>query len=141
VVLWVSVFILPFAVALSGFLMMLRRGYQAYATGFVSWLMFNFIGAAVFYFVLGVIGLSEASAGRGQGYLLLALLAGAASYGLFRRRPLSWVLAVGLAVGSAMVGFVAIPVDTLQLLYAALWVANACLLVWIKKAFDRKQEA
>lgn len=140
VVLWVSVFILPFAVALSGVLMMLRRGYQTYASGFVTWLMYNYIGAGVFYFVQAVIGLSEASVPRGQGYLLLALLCGAASYGLFRRLTLAWVLALGLAVANAGVGFVAIPIDTLQLLCAALWVANACVLVWIKKAFGAERE-
>ncbi len=141
VVLWVSVFIVPFAVALSGVLMMLRRGYQAYATGFVSWLMYSFISVAIFYFVQGVIGLSEASAPRGQGYLLLALVSGAAAYGLFRRLPMAWVLALGLSLTNAAAGFVAIPVDTIQLLFAALWVANGCLLVWIKKAFDGEREA
>jgi ABC-type uncharacterized transport system involved in gliding motility auxiliary subunit len=140
VVLWVSVFIVPFAVALSGILMMLRRGYQAYATGIVTWLLYTFIGTAVFYFVQGVIGLSEASAPRGQGYLLLALLCGAAGYGLFRRQGWAWLLALGLAAANAGVGFVAIPVDTIQLLFAALWGANACVLVWIKKAFGGERE-
>jgi ABC-type uncharacterized transport system involved in gliding motility auxiliary subunit len=140
VVLWVSVFIVPFAVALSGVLMMLRRGYQTYASGFVSWLMYSFVGAAVFYFVLGVIGLSEASAARGQGFLLLALLCGAASYGLFRRQREAWVLALGLAVANAGAGVAAIPDQTMQLLFAGLWVANACILVWIKKAFGGERE-
>ncbi|MBI2503987.1 MAG: GldG family protein [Candidatus Latescibacteria bacterium] len=140
VVLWVSVFIVPFAVALSGVLMMLRRGYQTYASGFISWLMYTFIGAAIFYFIQGVIGLSEASAPRGQGYLLLALLCGAASYGLFRRQGQAWILAAGLAVLNAAAGLVAIPHETIQLLFAALWVANACILVWIKKAFGGERE-
>ena len=34
VVLWVSVFVLPFAVALSGLVMVLKRGYQNYKDGF-----------------------------------------------------------------------------------------------------------
>lgn len=140
VVLWVSVFILPFAVALSGILMMLRRGYQTYASGFISWLMYSFIGVAIFYFIQGVIGLSEASAPRGQGFLLLALWCGAVSYGLFRRQRQAWILALGLAVVNVAVGFVAMPVEAIQLLFAALSVANICILVWIKKAFGGERE-
>ena len=141
VVLWVSVFVLPFAVALSGILMMLRRGYQTYASGFIAWLMYSFIAVAIFYFIQGVIGLSEASAPRGQGFLLLALLCGATSYGLFRRQRQAWVLALGLAVVNAAVGFVAIPVEAIQLLFAALSVANVFILVWINKAFGGEREA
>jgi ABC-type uncharacterized transport system involved in gliding motility auxiliary subunit len=140
VILWVSVFILPFAVALSGLVIMLRRGYDTHAGGFIIWLMYTFSGSAVFFFIQGVIGLGEGDFVRGQGYLLLAFLEAAVAFGIFRRDPLAWVPALGLAVVNAGVGFVAIPYDVGQLIYAGLFIANAALLVWIKKAFLATEE-
>ena len=132
---WASVFVLPFAVALSGLVIVLRRGYETYASGFLSWLMYNFSAAAVFFFVLAVIGASEGDVASGEGYLLLALVSAAAGYGLYRRAPWAWAWSLALAVLNAGLGFVAIPHDTIQLLYAALFIANAAILVWIREAF------
>ena len=135
-VLWLSVFVLPFVVALSGFVIMLRRGYATYASGFASWLVFNFVAIAVYYFVVAVIGLSEGSIARGDGLLLLALLCAGVAYGLFRRRSSVWPLALGAAVANAGLSFVVIPEDTLQLVFAGLSIANVCILVWIRQDFQ-----
>ena len=134
-ILWVSVFILPFAVAMSGFLIMLRRGYETYSAGFATWLIFSFAGAALFFFVLAIIGTSEGSLASGEGYLALALLSGAVAYGLYRGDHRAWMTAVALAVANVGLGFAAIPHETLQLVYAGLFVANACILIWIKSDF------
>ncbi len=137
-ILWVSVFILPFAIALSGLVMLLRRGYETYASGFIAWLLYTFLGTAVFYFFTGVIHLGEDDLLAGQGYLVLSLFSAAISYGLYRRDMRVWWLALVLAIFNAGIGFVAIPIDTVQWLYAALFMVNAAILVilvWIKKAF------
>jgi ABC-type uncharacterized transport system involved in gliding motility auxiliary subunit len=137
-ILWTSVFLLPFAIALSGLVIMLRRGYQTYAGGFITWLIINFLGTAVFYFATGVIHTGEGDLLAGEGYLALALVSGAICYGLYRRDMRVWWLALALAIFNAGIGFVAIPIDTIQWLYAALFMVNAAIiviLVWIKKAF------
>ena len=137
--LWTSVFLLPFAIALSGLVMMLRRGYETYADGFVSWLTYTFFGSAVFYFATAVIHLSEEELLGGQGYLLLALASGAVGWALFRRHLEFWWLALSLAILNVGIGFAAIPVETVQWLHAALFTVNGAvlvILVWVKKAFS-----
>ena len=52
-----------------------------------------------------------------------------------RRARWVWAWALALAVLNAGLGFVAIPHDTIQLLYAALFTVNAAILVWIRDAF------
>lgn len=134
-ILWLSVFVLPFAVALSGFVIMLRRGYQTYAGGFVSWLVYNFGAVGTYYLIVGIIGLSEGSWARGEGFLLLALLSGGLAWGLFHRVPEAWPLALALAVANAGLSFFVIPEETMQLLFTGLSIANACILVWIRQDF------
>ena len=136
-ILWTSVFLLPFAIALSGLVMMLRRGYETYVTGFISWLMYTFLGSAVFYFAVAVVNLGEDEFLVGEGYLILALSSAAVSFALFRRQIRIWAPAMVLAIINAGVGFAAIPIDTVQWLYAALFMVNAAILailVWVKKA-------
>ena len=136
-ILWTSVFVLPFAIALSGLVMMLRRGYETYVTGFISWLMYTFLGAAVFYFAVAVVNLGENNLLVGEGYLILALVSAAVSFALFRRQMRIWAPALVLAILNAGIGFTAIPIDTVQWLFAALFIATAAILailVWIKKA-------
>ena len=137
-ILWTSVFLLPFAIALSGLVIMLRRGYQTYADGFITWLLYTFLGTAVFYFATGVIHLGEDELLVGEAYIALALISAAIGYGLFRRDLRVWWLALALAIFNAGIGFIAIPLETIQWLYAALFMVNAAILVilvWIKKAF------
>jgi hypothetical protein len=128
--------VLPFAVALSGLVMVLRRGYENYADGFTSWLMYNFLANAVFFFAMGIVGISEGNWLAGEGYLLVALLSAGSGYGLFRRERWVWAPALVLAILSAVVGFWVIPNETIQLIYAAVFVVNAAILVWIRKAFE-----
>jgi ABC-type uncharacterized transport system involved in gliding motility auxiliary subunit len=173
VILWVSVFVLPFAVALSGLVMVLRRGHQRYIGGFLSWLAFFFLGNAVFYFVNSVIGLSEGDGLTGDGCLVLALASALLGFRLVGWRGVAYFLtpgggAMAWAVSEAVehmagphtarltkanfwypalvlcllcvgVGFWIIPNDTLQLLYAAIFVVNAAILVWIRPAFAEAQ--
>ena len=130
--------LLPFAIALSGLVIMLRRGYQTYADGFITWLLYTFLGTAVFYFATGVIHLGEDELLVGEAYIALALISAAIGYGLFRRDLRVWWLALALAIFNAGIGFIAIPLETIQWLYAALFMVNAAILVilvWIKKAF------
>ena len=117
---------------------MLRRGYQTYADGFITWLLYTFLGTAVFYFATGVIHLGEDELLVGEAYIALALISAAIGYGLFRRDLRVWWLALALAIFNAGIGFIAIPLETIQWLYAALFMVNAAILVilvWIKKAF------
>ena len=139
-ILWISVFIVPFAVALSGLVIILRRS-GASQSGFVTWLVYTFAGSAVYFFVLGVIGAGEGDPAAGEGYLLLALVSVAVSYWLFRQDARVWIPALALAVLNAGLGFVAIPASMgqVQWLYAALFMANAVIivvLVWIKKVLQ-----
>ena len=135
VILWLAVFAFPFAVALSGFVIMLRRGYEAYSGGFISWLIYSFIGASLYYFALAVVGLSESSLPRGEGYLVMSLISAAVAFGLFKRNSFMWTVALAASVANVGLAFVAIPQETVQLIYAGLFVANACILVWIKTDF------
>ena len=146
VILWVSVFILPFAVALSGMVMVLKRGYQTYADGFVSWLIYSFMANAVFFFTSAVVELSEGAVFAGEVKLLAALVSAAIGYGFHRRSSWSWLpglvlsalcagmVALTIFTGSG-IGFSLIPNETVQLLYAAVFVVNAAILVWIKRVF------
>ena len=135
-ILWISVFVLPFAVALSGFVIMLRRGYATYVSGFVTWLVYNFLALGTWYYILGVIGLGEASLWSGEGYLLLGLLCGGLGYGLYKRDPRAWPPALATLAANAGLAFVAVPEPTLQLVLAGLSIANACILVWIRRDFQ-----
>jgi ABC-type uncharacterized transport system involved in gliding motility auxiliary subunit len=139
-ILWLSVFVLPFAVALSGFVIMLRRGYQTYASGFLSWLVYNFAAIGVYFFILAVIGGGDGSWARGQGFLLMALVSASLAWALFRRVPEAWPLALGAAVANAGLSFVVIPEETLQLVFTGLNIANACILVWIRQEFRVHEE-
>ncbi len=136
VVLWVSVFVLPFAVALSGFVIMLRRGYGTYVSGFVTWLVYNFLALGTWYYIIGVIGLGEASLWRGEGYLVLGLICWGLGYGLYKREPRVWPPALATLAANAGLAFVAVPEPTLQLVLAGLSIANACILVWIRRDFQ-----
>jgi ABC-type uncharacterized transport system involved in gliding motility auxiliary subunit len=137
-VLWLSVFLLPFGVALSGFVIMLRRGYETYSSGFVSWLVYNFAATSVYYFIISIIGTSEGDLVRGEGFLLLALLCAGVAQGLFRRLPVAWPLALGTAIANAGLAFVVIPEATLQLVFAGLSISNGCILVWIRQDFQSR---
>ncbi|MFH1570616.1 MAG: DUF4350 domain-containing protein [Gemmatimonadota bacterium] len=134
-ILWLAVFVLPFAVALSGFVIMLRRGYETYAAGFVSWLLYTFGATAAYLLVLGGIGASEGSWLRAEGYLGLALAMVAAATGLHRRAPWAWYGAMALAVLNVGLAFAVVPQEVLQLVYAGLFVADACILIWIRRDF------
>ena len=138
-ILWLSVFVLPFAVALSGLVIILRRGYKTAAAAFVSWLIYTYTAAAVFYVALAVIGISEGNLSRGEGFLALGLAMAAAAYGLYRRDRRAWMAAFLLAIASAGIGFAVIPQPVLQLVYAGLFVANACILVWTRTDFASPQ--
>ena len=138
VVLWVSVFVLPFAVALSGFVIMLRRGYEAYSSGFVRWLMYSHFSAATGLFGLATVAVADGPTLAGFGYFIMSVGLAAAGYGLHRREPWSWPAALVLSAIVVAVGFAAIPHETLQLVSAGWWIANACILVWIKSDFTQK---
>ena len=146
VILWVSVFILPFAVALSGLVMVLKRGYQTYAAGFVSWLVYSFLANGLFFFVSGVVATSEGTVLAGESKLLAALASAAIGYGVHRRASWAWLPALVLsALCAGMValtiftgsgiGSSLIPNETVQLFYAAIFVVNAAILLWIKRVF------
>ena len=152
VILWVSVFILPFAVALSGMVMVLRRGYRTYADGFVSWLVYTFWGNAMFFFISGIIATSEGAIFEGEVKLIAALASAAIGYGLYRHAAWAWqsglvfsvlcagVVALTIFTGASF-GFSLIPNETVQLLYAAVFVVNVAILVWIKKVFVQEELA
>ena len=138
VVLWVSVFVLPFAVALSGFVIMLRRGYEAYSSGFVRWLMYSHLSAATGFFGLATVAIADGNTLPGLGYFIVSVGLAMTGYGLHRREPWSWPAALTLSAIVVGVGFAAIPHETLQLVSAGWWIANACILVWIKSDFTQK---
>lgn len=135
ILLWISVFVLPFAVALSGLVMVLKRGYQTYADGFVGWLMYSFAANAVFLLISAVVALSEADLVAGQLNTAAGLLCSGVGYGLYRRAAWAWLPALGMALASAAGGFWLIPNETIQLLYAAAFIVNAAILIWIRRTF------
>ncbi|MBJ68193.1 MAG: hypothetical protein CME28_09325 [Gemmatimonadetes bacterium] len=140
VVLWVSVFVLPFAVALSGLVMVLKRGYQNHEDGFIAWLIYSFAANAVFMMISAVVALSEAKGLEGQVNLVVGLLSGAVAYGLHRRATWVWLPSIAMALLSALGGFWVIPNETIQLLYAAAFITNVAILVWIRRVFEVGRE-
>ena len=140
VVLWVSVFVLPFAVALSGLVMVLKRGYQNYKDGFIAWLIYSFASNAVFLMISATVALSEAKGLEGQVNLIMGLLSGAVAYGLHRRAAWAWLPSIAVALLSALGAFWVIPNETIQLLYAAAFITNVALLVWIRRVFEVGRE-
>ena len=75
-----------------------------------------------------------------------ALASAAVGYGFYRRAPWSWLpglvlscLCAGMVAltifTGAGIGFSLIPNETVQLLYAAIFVVDVAILVWIKKVF------
>ena len=140
VVLWVSVFVLPFAVALSGLVMVLKRGYQNHEDGFIAWLIYSFAANAVFMMISAVVALSEAKGLEGQANLVVGLLSGAVAYGLHRRATWAWLPSIAMALLSALGGFWVIPNETVQLLYAAAFITNVAILVWIRRVFEVGRE-
>jgi hypothetical protein len=160
IILWVSVFVLPFAVALSGLVIMLRRGYETYVDGFISWLVYSFSGAAVFFLVMGIIELSEGNYLWGEGHTAMALISGAVAYGIYRHLSRAWLPALLLAVllGGPILGSVfelfgglgglagailgagaqiwsLADQEVLLLIFSLIFSGNAAILVWIRKAF------
>ncbi len=136
VILWISVFILPFAVALSGLVVVLRRGCGTYAEGAISWLLYSFAANACFLFVTGVVRKSEASWLAGETLLVLAMISVAVAYGIHRRARWVRAPALTLALLSAGAGFWFIPHDTIKLVYAAVFLVNSAILAWIRATFD-----
>ncbi|MEE2657080.1 MAG: DUF4350 domain-containing protein [Candidatus Latescibacterota bacterium] len=148
-ILWVSVFVLPFGVALSGFVIMLRRGYETYASGFASWLIYNFAAMAAYFFGIGIIGIGEGDP-LGQVNLFLGIVCGWLAYGLFHRSPQAWPFAVAMSAANALlaflpllildanlgVGFAVVPHETMLLVFTGIAVANTCVLVWIRRDFQ-----
>ena len=90
VVLWVSVFVLPFAVALSGFVIMLRRGYETYSSGFVRWLMYSHFSGATGFFGLATVAIADGNTLAGLGYFIVSVGLAMTGYGLHRRESWSW---------------------------------------------------
>jgi hypothetical protein len=145
VILWVSVFILPFAVALSGLAMVLKRGYESYVDGIATWLAYSFAANAVFFLASGVIDLSGVSWAAGQAKIVMAVLCGGAAYGVFVRARWAWGPAAVVALTSAVAGSRIIPGQSetlvafyVQLLYGAVFAANAALLLWVRKGFAKE---
>ncbi|MFA6110318.1 MAG: DUF4350 domain-containing protein [Candidatus Latescibacterota bacterium] len=145
VILWISVFVLPFAVALFGLAMVLKRGYESYVDGIATWLAYTFAANAAFLLASGVIDLSGASWPAGQAKVVMAVLCGGAAYGVFVRARWAWGPAAVLALASALAGFWIIPGQDesvvafyLQLLNGALFAVNAALLLWVRKGFARE---
>ncbi len=146
VILWVSVFVLPLAVALLGLVMVLKRGYESYVDGITSWLAYTFAANGVFFLASGVIDLSGTGWVGGQAKLTMAILLGVVAYGVFLRARWAWGPAAVVALASAVAGFYVIPGDTvmsfyLQLAYAAVFAINAAMLMWVRQGFAREVAA
>jgi hypothetical protein len=100
----------------------------------------------LFFFVGGVVAMSEGAVFPGELKLLAALASAAIGYGVHRRA--SWAWLPGLVLSALCAGMVAltiftisdigfslIPNETVQLLYAAIFVVNVAILLWIKRVF------
>ena len=96
-------------------------------------------------------GLSEwrelGASGVQSAKLVAALVSAAVGYGFYRRAAWAWLpglvlscLCAGMVAltifTGAGIGFSLIPNETVQLLYAAVFVVNAAILVWIKRVFE-----
>ncbi|MEC8991332.1 MAG: hypothetical protein VX656_08825, partial [Candidatus Latescibacterota bacterium] len=100
-----------------------------------AWLIYSFAAAGFYYFAIGVIGASEGGVIRAPVGLALCLLSAGIAYGLSRREPLIWPVALVAAIGNVGLTFVLVPNEVLQLVVAGLFVANSCILVWIRRDF------
>jgi hypothetical protein len=100
----------------------------------------------LFFFVSGVVATSEGTVLAGESKLLAALASVAIGYGIHRRASWAWLPALVLsALCAGMValtiftgsgiGSSLIPNETVQLFYAAIFVVNAAILLWIKRVF------
>ena len=87
---------------------------------------------------------------EGEVKLIAALASAAIGYGLYRHAAWAWQSGLAFSVLCAGVvaltiftdvglGFSLIPNETVQLLYAAVFVVNAAILVWIKKVFVQEE--
>ncbi len=137
VVLWVAVFIVPFAVALSGLVVVLRRAYWGSAGGVLSWLIYTFAANALFLAIAAVVRLSEGKWMAGEGWLALALAGAVVVHGLNTRSRWVWKLALVLAVACAAAGYRFIPHDTIKLVYAAVLAVNAAIVAWVRGTIAR----
>ena len=158
-------FVLPFAVALSGMVIMLRRGYETYVDGFITWLMYSFSGAAVFFFAMGIIELSEGDSLWGESHTAMALISAGIGYGLYRHLSRVWLPALLLSIllGGPILGTIfelfgglgglaglvlsagsqvwSLSDEVMLLIFSLIFSANVAILVWIRRAFAEQRGA
>ena len=140
VILWISVFVLPFAVALSGLVMVLKRGYQSYVDGCLAWLMYTFMANGIFLLISASVAFSEADVVSGQLHVFIGILCLGVAFGIYRRLAMAWIPAILVSIFCCIGAFFVVSDETLQLLYTAIFVVNVAVLAWIRKAFvDEKK--
>jgi len=140
VILWISVFVLPFAVALSGLIMVLKRGYQSYVDGCLAWLMYTFAANGIFLLITASVAMSESDMVSGQFQVLTGILCLGVSFGVYRRHAMVWVPAIVVSIFCSVGAFFVLSDETLQLLYVAIFVVNIAVLTWIRKAFVEEKK-
>ena len=140
VILWISVFVLPFAVALSGLVMVLKRGYQSYVDGCLAWLMYTFAGNGIFLLITASITISEANFVIGQFHALMGILCLGVAFGVYRQHFMVWMPAILVAIICSVGALYVLSDETLQLLYIAVFVVNIAVLTWIREAFVEEKK-
>lgn len=137
-ILWLSVFVLPLAVALSGMVVVLRRGTAGYLEGFVTWQMFCFYAAGALYLGVHLVG----SDGADVAVTLAYLVASVANFAVARavreatgRHHVTWVSALVICVANVGLAFSVLPLLWQQVVYAVIFAVNTAMLVWMHKDF------
>jgi len=137
-ILWLSVFVLPLVVALSGMVVVLRRGASGYFEGFVTWQMFCFYAAGTLYLGIHLVNSDGAEAAVTLGYLVAAIanLAVARTVREAKgRHQFTWACALVICVANVGLAFSVLPLLWQQAVYAAIFVVNSAMLVWMQRDF------
>ncbi len=137
-ILWLSVFVLPLAVALCGMVVVLRRGAAGYLEGFVTWQMFCFYAAGALYLGIHLVESGTAEPAVTLGYLLASIGNFAVARSVREatgRHRITWVSALVICLANVGLAFSVLPLLWQQVVYAAIFAANTAMLVWMHRDF------
>jgi ABC-type uncharacterized transport system involved in gliding motility auxiliary subunit len=137
-ILWLSVFVLPLAVALCGMVVVLRRGAAGYLEGFVTWQMFCFYAAGALYLGIHLVESGTAEAAVTLGYLVASI----GNFAIARsvreatgRNRITWASALVICLANVGLAFSVLPLLWQQVVYAAIFAANTAMLAWMHRDF------
>jgi|GEM_PF-62684 len=136
IILWLSVFVLPLAVALCGMVVVLRRGAAGYLEGFVTWQMFCFYAAGALYLGIHLVESDSTDPVSTIGFLVASI----ANFAVARsvraaagRHHFTWASALVVSIANVGLAFSVMPLLWQQVVYAVIFAANTAMLVWMHR--------